>query len=125
MIRRGLAYVAGDDPGAPPEGVLFVSLQSRLDDQFEFVQRSWLNDGAVFGLGRDPDALSGHWAGLRQIVLPGLDARTDERDDQTALGRARWRVLPRAIDPRPVLLGAGYGRGPLTATALHRTPPEA
>jgi hypothetical protein len=74
LIRRGLSYVAGDDPGAPPEGVLFVSLQARLDDQFEFVQRSWLNDGAAFGLGGDPDALAGHWAGVRQVVLPGLGA---------------------------------------------------
>lgn len=69
MIRRGLAYV--DGPEAALQGLMFVSLQARLDDQFEFVQRAWLNDGGSFGLGRDPDALSGHWTdGARQVVLP-------------------------------------------------------
>ena len=73
MIRRGLAYTADDDHEGKLSGLMFVALQARLDEQFEFVQRSWLNDGGAFGLGRDPDALAGHWTDApRQVGLPGL-----------------------------------------------------
>jgi deferrochelatase/peroxidase EfeB len=74
MIRRGIMYTddgAGKLEEAPLDGLMFVALQARLDDQFEFVQRQWLNGGAAFGLGRDPDVLAGHWTGgPRQVVLP-------------------------------------------------------
>ena len=69
MIRRGMHYV---DATGGLTGLLFISLQARLDDQFEFVQRSWLNDGGAFGIGRDPDPIAGHWReGPRRVVLPG------------------------------------------------------
>lgn len=72
MLRRGMPYVASESDRLA--GLMFVSLQARLDDQFEFVQSQWLNDGAAFGLGRDPDALAGHWTGQRQVVLPTSEA---------------------------------------------------
>ena len=77
LIRRGMPIK--DVRG----GLLFISLQARIDDQFEFVQREWLNTGDAFGLGRDPDVIAGHWSGDRQVVLPngvGLPAlaRTEQ-----------------------------------------------
>lgn len=38
---------------------MFVCFQSSIERQFEFVQRQWLGDGNVFGLGDDRDPLLG------------------------------------------------------------------
>jgi Dyp-type peroxidase family len=62
LLRRGITY---GGPILPEEssgdgrnrGVLFVALNARIDQQFEFVQSRWLNTGEFVGqvgAGRDP-----------------------------------------------------------------------
>jgi deferrochelatase/peroxidase EfeB len=80
IIRRGMPYVGSLRVGRPtdkpsdeegPRGLMFVALNARLSDQFEFVQSQWLNTGTAFGLGQDPDVTSGSWTdGTRQVVIP-------------------------------------------------------
>ncbi|MEV7729289.1 Dyp-type peroxidase [Streptomyces sp. NPDC087917] len=60
IIRRGIPYGPAYDPargaghGADtPRGLLFVGYQADLVQQFEFVQRRWLNE-ADFPAGRNP-----------------------------------------------------------------------
>jgi hypothetical protein len=38
---------------------MFVSFQASLERQFEFIQKQWLADGNVFGLGADRDPIVG------------------------------------------------------------------
>jgi deferrochelatase/peroxidase EfeB len=94
MLRRGMPYgdylpteaaldtgFPDDDPRHQEElrsqddedkrGLVFISLQTNLAGQFEFVQREWLNDGDIFGQGRDRDPIAGGEPG--RIVIPGLN----------------------------------------------------
>jgi Dyp-type peroxidase family len=62
LLRRGITYggpiLPDDSPGdGRKRGVLFVALNARIDQQFEFVQSRWLNTGEFVGqvgAGRDP-----------------------------------------------------------------------
>jgi Dyp-type peroxidase family len=62
LLRRGITYggplLPEDSPGdGRKRGVLFVALNARIDQQFEFVQSRWLNTGELLGqagAGRDP-----------------------------------------------------------------------
>jgi Dyp-type peroxidase family len=62
LLRRGITYggpILPDDSPADgrKRGVLFVALNARIDQQFEFVQSRWLNTGEFVGqvgAGRDP-----------------------------------------------------------------------
>src|SRR6185295_4883468 len=54
ILRRGISYGGSlIPPGSPgdgePRGLLFVALNARIDLQFEFIQRDWLNTGESFG----------------------------------------------------------------------------
>jgi Dyp-type peroxidase family len=60
IIRRGKPYA--DDPDAPEgwkDGLVFVAVNARLDDQFEFIQTLWLNDGARQRVGATRDLFAG------------------------------------------------------------------
>jgi len=64
LIRRGVPYGPPLDPDAPDDGrergLLGLFIAASLRDQFEFVMREWLNDGAFApGLGRTRDPLVG------------------------------------------------------------------
>jgi Dyp-type peroxidase family len=69
IIRRGVAYGAPYDPGAPSgtrqagdaqfpndRGLLFLCYQHSLEAQFEFIQKAWVNNPnfPVAGDGQDP-----------------------------------------------------------------------
>jgi Dyp-type peroxidase family len=62
ILRRGIAYggdlLPDDSPGdGKKRGLLFVALNARIDQQFEFVQAHWLNRGEFLGqagAGKDP-----------------------------------------------------------------------
>jgi Dyp-type peroxidase family len=62
LLRRGITYggpiLPADSLGdGRKRGVLFVALNARIDQQFEFVQSRWLNSGELVGqvgAGRDP-----------------------------------------------------------------------
>lgn len=65
LFRRGISYGGDLLPERPPSnptprGLLFVSLQARIDRQFEFVQARWMNNGAFSGqAGANLDPLTG------------------------------------------------------------------
>ena len=62
LLRRGITYggpiLPSDSLGdGRKRGILFVALNARIDQQFEFVQSRWLNTGELVGqvgAGRDP-----------------------------------------------------------------------
>ncbi|MEM9714310.1 MAG: hypothetical protein AAGA17_18965, partial [Actinomycetota bacterium] len=67
ILRRGMTY----DEGGRQRGLLFVAVNARIGEQFEFIQRAWLNDGNAFRLGDTPDVIAGSWSGPRRLVVPG------------------------------------------------------
>jgi len=71
IIRRGTPY--HDESGEA--GLIFVCFNVDIERQFEFIQRMWLNDGDVLGLGSDPDPIAGNWDPAtrrqRRFVIPG------------------------------------------------------
>lgn len=74
IIRRGLPYgdplpQEGADPERGDRGLLFVSYQTSLEDQFEFLQNDWMNRSAVPSPG-------GHDALLGQNGLSGDRSRS-------------------------------------------------
>jgi hypothetical protein len=52
---------------------LFLAYNVRIAEQFEFVQKQWLNDASAFGLGDIPDPVSGLWPpdSPRPLVVTG------------------------------------------------------
>lgn len=81
IIRRGMPYGRPLAPDAREDdeverGIMFLALNARIADQFEFIQQRWLNDGDAFRLGRNPDLIAGYWSddNSRQLVLQ--DARS-------------------------------------------------
>ena len=66
LLRRGIPYVEGKR-----RGLIFVCFNASIARQFEVVN-GWLNDGDVFGLGREPDVLAGHRKRKRVVMtVPG------------------------------------------------------
>ena len=67
--RRGLSYggpllAPGSNGDGRRRGALFIALNARLDQQFEFLQRRWLNTGEFIGqVGADRCPLVGNNAG--------------------------------------------------------------
>ncbi len=53
LIRRGLPYGPAYDPTKPYDGIergiLFYFINSNIENQYEFVQRRWVNDGEFAG----------------------------------------------------------------------------
>ena len=95
IIRRGMPYgPAPDDPAVPDRkrrGLLFVCYQASIERQFETIQRSWLNDGDVLGLGDEKD-----------FLLSG-----DEPGGTMTIQGSPPRFLPRAA-AFVMLKGGGY-----------------
>lgn len=78
ILRRGISYgpALADqsiEADGQERGLMFVCFQSSIERQFEFVQRQWLGDGNVFGLGDDRDPLLGRHLddGSREMVIQG------------------------------------------------------
>jgi Dyp-type peroxidase family len=72
IIRRGMPYGPELDPSSDqddgtPRGLVFVCFNASISRQFESIQRQWLNDGNVFGLGDDTDFLLGAKAGKMTV----------------------------------------------------------
>ena len=64
MIRRGTNYGSSLPPGVLEDdgadrGLMFAFVGARLDRQFEFVQRQWINDGKFIGAPTERDPLIG------------------------------------------------------------------
>jgi Dyp-type peroxidase family len=70
IIRRGKAY--DGDPAAPPRwssGLVFVAINARIADQFEFIQSLWLNDGSRQRVGTSRDLFAGASRSTSRAVL--------------------------------------------------------
>jgi Dyp-type peroxidase family len=68
IIRRGKPFRDGAGP-EPSQGLMFVAVNARIEDQFEFVQRVWLNDGNRQRVGATADAIAGHRTGRLPVIL--------------------------------------------------------
>ncbi len=66
ILRRGLPYgdwiPEGQERKKHDEGrgIVFMVINTSIEQQFEFVQREWVNYGNDFRQGNDPDPLIGH-----------------------------------------------------------------
>jgi deferrochelatase/peroxidase EfeB len=107
LIRRGISYGPPLEQGATDSevrGLMFVCFCASLERQFEFVQKQWLLDGNVFGLGGDDDPVVAGRASSDTMVI--------EAEQPLYL-----RALPRFVTTR----GGGYfllpGRTGLRALA--------
>jgi Dyp-type peroxidase family len=78
LLRRGMSYGEPLPDGAlegdgAERGLMFVSYQVSIERQFEFIQKQWLGDGNVFGLGddRDPIVAGAAPGAAAQMVVQG------------------------------------------------------
>lgn len=65
IIRRGISYgsimpadIQQDD--AVDRGLIFITIQSSIAQQFEFVQQQWMNNPIFLGLSKDKDPIAGN-----------------------------------------------------------------
>lgn len=75
LIRRGITYGKYLPPGERDDesrGIIFIAFNSGFD-QFEFVQRFWVNFGDDFEQGNDADPIVGS-SHSGQMVIPGDEA---------------------------------------------------
>jgi Dyp-type peroxidase family len=96
LLRRGMPYGAAvprDADGYTGErGVVFVAMNADLERQFEYVQRHWLNDGAIARQHRDRDPVCGAHQGRGKLVIQG--------DPKSARVPLICSELPRFVTPR-------------------------
>jgi Dyp-type peroxidase family len=73
LLRRGMPYGPPYDESTATEerGLLFLAFGASISRQFEFVQRSWLNDGDAFGIGPQADILGGGPRLPAAMAVPG------------------------------------------------------
>ncbi len=75
IIRRGIPYGKfvreSDTPDNSPRGIIFLAYMSGIEQQFEFVQQQWINNGDSFRQGNDKDPLVGNHDGTGRMVVPG------------------------------------------------------
>lgn len=85
LLRRGIAYGEPFDPGAPSgspqagdvvfphdRGLLFLCYQRSLEDQFEFVQKLWVNNPNFPQPSDGQDPVIAQLAEPRSLSVPGL-----------------------------------------------------
>jgi len=75
LMRRGMPY--GEAPGrgnstdgAKECGLLFIGLNASIEDQFEFIQRDWINRGSRSAIEDDWDPLVGAHENKGKMVIP-------------------------------------------------------
>jgi Dyp-type peroxidase family len=78
MLRRGMPYgealpelAASSGASRGPRGLLFIAMNASLERQFEFVQRHWVNDGAISRQGYDRDPICGAHLGSGKLIVQG------------------------------------------------------
>ena len=78
ILRRGITY--GDpvptqdkqeEINPDGQGLMFISLQSNISNQFEFVQQEWINFGNDLNQGNDRDPVVGNQDGEGRMTIPG------------------------------------------------------
>jgi deferrochelatase/peroxidase EfeB len=76
LLRRGIPYGTylpeGASPASPEaqaeRGIMFLTLNSSIDRQFEFVQKQWMSFGTELGQGDDGDPITGTRYGDGRMV---------------------------------------------------------
>jgi Dyp-type peroxidase family len=155
ILRRGMPYgdrwtrERDDDRGR--RGLIFIALMADIENQFEFVQRQWLNDGDAFKLGNDADLIAGAGTGGGRMIiqgdpprlvtaaprlttvrggdyffLPGVDALrwlAEGWADETPSRRAGGTSPAAGSEPRGTPGNAGNGSVPVAQGAGRRRPP--
>ena len=80
LLRRGIPYGPWQPEDAPARddrengceaGLIFISYQTSIERQYEFVIQQWMNDGNDFSAGDDEDALVGARQSSRRWVVQG------------------------------------------------------
>ena len=69
IIRRGMPY--GEPYEKDPQGergLIFIAFNARIEDQFEFIQKQWLNRGTTFRIGDDADPIAGVGTDIRIVI---------------------------------------------------------
>jgi hypothetical protein len=94
IIRRGVPWEDGDR-----QGLHFVGVNARILDQFEFIQRQWLNTGSALRLGGDIDLIAG-----------SLPETTEDPREQVVrfVIQGSDPVIVRAPGPFAQLVGGDY-----------------
>ncbi len=59
ILRRGRAYVDGDNSGADAQGLMFMCLNADIERQFEFLQQTWIGSTSFGPLSGEADPLTG------------------------------------------------------------------
>jgi deferrochelatase/peroxidase EfeB len=91
ILRRGLPYGEPFDAGAATDeqsdrGLLFLSYQTSISDQFEFLCNQWVNR-------RDKPATGGHDLVIGQATQRTFDLLADRFTQQTVSTSRQW-VIP-------------------------------
>ena len=82
LIRRGMPYGLAPIDGTPPGsgktdsddcGLLFIGLNANIEEQFEFIQRFWINASSRSAISNDWDPLAGAHATTGKLVVPRED----------------------------------------------------
>ncbi|MBD2564847.1 MULTISPECIES: Dyp-type peroxidase [Nostoc] len=65
IIRRGISYgpimpAASQNDDAVDRGLIFITIQSSIAQQFEFIQQKWINNPIFLGLSKDKDPIAGN-----------------------------------------------------------------
>ncbi len=96
IMRRGLPYgpwtpadQPGDDTGE--HGIIFMTINASIAEQFEFVVQQWINYGNEFLQGNDADPLLGNRAASDKMVIPG-DATRGGRPPHVCFGLPQFVV---------------------------------
>lgn len=86
LLRRGIPFGPpyDDDPSAE-RGLAFISFQTSIRNQLEFLTSSWMNSPAKPGPSAGHDLLVGRAIGGRRMSIPGPHGAVDIDD-----GGAQW-----------------------------------
>lgn len=121
LLRRGRPYVRKLEDGSEEKGLLFASIGTDIERQFEFVQQFWANAPAFHGLDNEPDPV----IGSDVSIAGGEGVRPRYFSIPTAVGPVRLENLQNFVETK----GGGYFFMPsrsalswLSETALYYTP---
>ena len=78
ILRRAITYgepvphgVSQKEVNPDGQGLLFITLQSSIAGQYEFVQQQWMNFGNDLNQGNDRDPVVGNQEGDGRMTIPG------------------------------------------------------